>query len=41
MRLAGREGEGLAEAEGEDHLGVGEVGDDVADAPLAGGRAGC
>jgi hypothetical protein len=30
-------GEGLAEAEGEDDLAVGEVGDDVADAPLAGG----
>ncbi len=29
-------GEGLAEAKGEDHLGVGEVGDDVADAPFAG-----
>lgn len=38
MRLAGDGGgEGLAEAEGEDHLRVGEVGDDVADAPLAGG----
>ena len=31
-------GEGLAEAEGEDELTVGEVGDDLADAPFAGGR---
>ena len=31
-------GEGLAETEGEDDLAVGEVGDDVADAPLAWGR---
>lgn len=36
--LIGCGGEGLTEAEGEDHLGVGEVGDDVADAPFAGGR---
>ncbi len=35
--LVGGGGEGLTEAEGEDHLGVGEVGDDVADAPFAGG----
>lgn len=35
--LVGSGGEGLAETEGEDHLCVGEVGDDVADAPFAGG----
>ena len=39
--LAERGGEGLAEAEGEDDLAVGEVGDDLADAPLARGRDGC
>ena len=35
--LVGWGGEGLAEAEAEDGFGVGEVGDDVGDAPLAGG----
>jgi len=35
--LVGLGGQGLAEAEREDGFGVGEVGDDVADAPLAGG----
>ena len=38
--LVERGGEGLAEAEGEDDLGVGEVGRDFANAPLARGRAG-
>ena len=38
--LAGRGGEGLAEAEGEDDFAVGEVRGDLADAPLAGGRMG-
>ena len=33
--LVGWGGEGLAEAEAEDGFGVGEVGDDVGDAPLA------
>jgi hypothetical protein len=36
VRLAERGGEGLAEAEGEDDLAVGEVGDDFGDAPFAG-----
>jgi hypothetical protein len=38
--LVGRGGEGLAEAKSEDGFGVGEVGDDVGDAPLAGGWRG-
>jgi len=38
VRLIERGCESLAEAEGEDDLAVGEVGDDVADAPLAWGR---
>ena len=38
--LVGWGGEGLAEAEAEDGFGVGEVGDDVGDAPLAGGGRG-
>jgi hypothetical protein len=38
--LIERGGEGLAEAEGEDDLAVGEVGGDVGDAPLAGGGRG-
>ena len=38
--LGERGGEGLAEAEGEDDFAVGEMGDDVADAPLSWGR-GC
>jgi hypothetical protein len=38
--LAERGGEGLAEAEGEDHLAVSEVGDDFSNAPFAGRRAG-
>jgi hypothetical protein len=33
-------GEGLAETEGKDDLAVGEVGGDLADAPLAGGGVG-
>ena len=39
--LVERGGEGLAQAEGEDDLAVGEVGDDLADAPLARGGARC
>src|ERR1700743_1041186 len=35
--VVGWGGEGLAEAEAEDGFGVGEVGDDVRDAPLPGG----
>ena len=35
--LVGWGGEGLAETEAEDGFGVGEVGDDVCDAPLPGG----
>ena len=35
--LVGWGGEGLAEAKAEDGFGVGEVGDDVRDAPFAGG----
>ena len=35
--LVKRRGEGLAEAEGEDDLAIGEVGDDVTDAPFAWG----
>ena len=35
--LIRRGGEGLAEAEGEDEFAVGEMAEDVADAPLAGG----
>jgi hypothetical protein len=35
MGLSGCCGQGLAETKGEDHLGVGEVSDDIADAPLA------
>jgi len=38
--LVGRGGEGLAETESEDSFGVGEVGDDVRNAPLAGGGRG-
>ena len=39
VRLTERGSEGLAQAEGEDDLAVGEVGDDLANAPLArGGR---
>jgi len=34
--LIGRSREGLAEAEGEDELAVGEMGGDLADAPLVG-----
>ena len=38
VRLIERGCESLAEAEGKNDLAVGEVGDDVADAPLAWGR---
>ena len=37
VRLVEGGGQGLTEAESEDCFGVGEVGDDVADAPLTGG----